>query len=745
MKPKNKLNAIQIIIIAFLLFVGICCVCNKKPYVADLKGNELEHLELGYLHEGDYSLVVTYQNAPNATLLVKGMDLTSAENARGVLLFSGALDALEPAQCIGTVTIPEGGLRNMQIEIQAMGDEAEAEETKLLSPSDYIVNLHLQSLNLENRDGYYLGMLLFICAALVAVCGLYFREEQYLLPFGLGLLGLIASYPLMDDYILYNTDIPIHMARIEGIYRGLKAGEFPVYINTFQNYGYGTLSATMYPSLFLYPFALLRFLGVSLFDATKSLLIAGNIATAAIAYISFKEVTKSKAVGLVSSILYVFSLYRINDMYYRGAVGEGLAMIFMPLLIWGLYEILWGDAKKWYVLMLGVSGVMQSHVLSATMGVVFLAAEVMAWLVLRLTARDNEKWKYVTKRVGVGLLTALGTICLNASFLVPFLKYSGEDLQAFHWGADASAQVVYLSQMFAVFPKVAGLSLARGTTQGEMPLTVGGFLLLGVAAFGYMAWQAAKNREQMSQQEQKWVRMGLHFLVYAVVALLFASWFMPWNVIQRHALLDRVTASLQYIWRLFAPASVLLCLVAGIGLVYVARKLEAGKTLVCIVVALNLCSAFYFMDSLVQDNVQISAKTAYEGIAATDSLYYYYDGNSYRNPWFDPDLAQLRTAMGTALTVQNYEKKATTITAEVTLSQEDNLVFPLVYYTGYKAYVDGKEVPVESIIEQAAIRMPAGTHAVRMTFDGGVLFHIANWVSGITVVGIIFVLIRRKK
>ena len=58
----------------------------------------------------------------------------------------------------------------------------------------------------------------------------------------------------------------------------------------------------------------------------------------------------------LAAFLYVFSLYRFTDIYVRGALGEVLAFIFMPVALIGIYEVLWGDEKKWSWLMTGYSG-----------------------------------------------------------------------------------------------------------------------------------------------------------------------------------------------------------------------------------------------------------------------------------------------------------------------------------------------------------------------------------------------------
>ena len=47
---------------------------------------------------------------------------------------------------------------------------------------------------------------------------------------------------------------------------------------------------------------------------------------------------------------YLFSGYFLHNSYYRAAVGETLAMIFLPLVFVGVRLITFGDYKKWWVL-----------------------------------------------------------------------------------------------------------------------------------------------------------------------------------------------------------------------------------------------------------------------------------------------------------------------------------------------------------------------------------------------------------
>lgn len=88
-------------------------------------------------------------------------------------------------------------------------------------------------------------------------------------------------------------------------------------------------------------------------------------------YRSFSGVFRSKEKGLLAAFLYTLSIYRLIDLYTRAALGEGMAMIFLPLVMWGMYELFLGNEKKWYLAALGFTGVMQCHILSTELAVCF--------------------------------------------------------------------------------------------------------------------------------------------------------------------------------------------------------------------------------------------------------------------------------------------------------------------------------------------------------------------------------------
>ena len=71
-------------------------------------------------------------------------------------------------------------------------------------------------------------------------------------------VSVYATYPLFSDYLSYGQDLNFHLFRIEGIKDGLLSGQFPVRVDPTHNNGYGYITASVYPSLFLYFPALLQ-------------------------------------------------------------------------------------------------------------------------------------------------------------------------------------------------------------------------------------------------------------------------------------------------------------------------------------------------------------------------------------------------------------------------------------------------------------------------------------------------------
>ena len=230
------------------------------------------------------------------------------------------------------------------------------------------------------------------------------------------MLALFASMPLLFKGIYEGHDLFFHLNRIEGIAAGLREGQFPVRIHSSTLLGYGYAAPQFYPEFFLYLPAVLRNLGVSLAASVRVFELLINLAAASVCYLSARRLFDSRRIALGASALYTLCSYRISNLYVRATLGESLAMIFFPLLILAVYEVLVRDEKKWPLMALSMTGIFLSHLLSALFAAAMCAAAAL--VCIKRLIREPRR---ILACVKAALLTAL----CSAVFLVPFLDSIG--------------------------------------------------------------------------------------------------------------------------------------------------------------------------------------------------------------------------------------------------------------------------------------------------------------------------------
>lgn len=170
------------------------------------------------------------------------------------------------------------------------------------------------------------------------------RYRRYLLLIGLIVLFVIPLFDLFKPGLPITNDGQDHIARIANFYQNLQEGVFiPRWAGNL-NWGYG------HPILmFLYPMSsysasLFYFLGFTFVDSVKIIFGLAFVLSGLTMYLWIKSFLGQKA-GIIAAILYTFAPYRFIDLYVRGAIGEHVAFVFPPLV---LYFLLRGAKKSSY-------------------------------------------------------------------------------------------------------------------------------------------------------------------------------------------------------------------------------------------------------------------------------------------------------------------------------------------------------------------------------------------------------------
>lgn len=550
------------------------------------------------------------------------------------------------------------------------------------------------------------------------------KKNSRIVIFVLTVAMLHSCLPLMNDFIFYGQDLKFHLGRLDGIAQALENGQFPMYLNMTQQNGYGEATPIMYPQLFLYLPALFICAGMSLLNAYKLLLAFVSILGILIAYFSFKGMLRSRGATLSAALAYQLCIYRLCDIYTREALGEALAMCFLPLVFYGFYEIYAGKEGRWILLVLGMTGILSSHVLT-TMITVFVAGVFFVVMIPYL-------WKHHGGKKILALIKAfLLTLLLNLYFLVPLADcYLHEDFlikQDSTSGLGVNATGVYLSQLFGIFYSGNSDTYSRGygQTQNEMALSIG--LLLLTAVLGYI-WLKTVDQETGHKQV---MGLGAFALAGAVFTAFLSLWLAPWQGIAGMRVVNKLKA-VQMVWRFLAMTDLFASVVLGcVLLVLAARRPEHRKKIYGFAIALAFICSLYYMDT-VSDNRSYYNRDLQDECSG-DTLYLY--------SATDLDAQDLHTVRSTAegTKLSDYQRIETTVSFSYVLpegTEEADLAAPLYYFPGYTAYVNGERMSAEMDdqgLVSVHVTAPSGTvvfrYEAKTSWKAAEILSLIGWLA----------------
>ena len=531
----------------------------------------------------------------------------------------------------------------------------------------------------------------------------------------MGLAVLIASGPALKDTIGIGHDTTFHLVRLCNLADGLKNG-FPVRIGGFSYNGYGAITSVFYPDIFLYPFAMMMNLGASLQFAFNLFLIAVNAASAAAMYAAAKRIFQDEWAGVCASVLYTLSIYRISDVFTRYAVGEMTAMVFLPLFLLGLYEVVLGDKRRWKVLGVSAACIYLSHMLS-TLICALTAVGFCALFIIRIV-REGRLLPLVKAAVVAGLLCAFQ--------LAPFLMYSMQGIGAAELAKDPAFYAIHPAQLFLLGEGELSID-PRDMALSTFALEIGLPLIMGAALALYAAATAREKDE----------KNGVAVLLVAAGSLFafMATTLFPWGHVR--VLTGGLSDYLQFPWRFLMLTATLFALAGGHGLARFARGRGEQMAVAAICVA-AICALPTLTDEARNGEYIAFGETVSPNLAYTE---YTIPGSETA-----PTAEREMLVEGEAAVTQ-YEKHSTTVTAHVDARTEVELTLPLFGYDGYRAELDGKALDTGlGENNRLTVRIPAGTSGVlRVWFAGKGIWRAAEAVSLITLAALMASSVRRRR
>ena len=257
------------------------------------------------------------------------------------------------------------------------------------------------------------------------------------------LVALVAAAPLWGPGMV-NTrgggDSPFLLQRTHQMVANLRAGVFPVRWMPDAAYGLGYPFFSYYAALPYYLAGLLALAGADLLTAVKLVQTLGFVAAALAMYGWMHRVTRNRWAAWLAAVAYTVAPFHLVNVYVRGdSLSEFYAFIFYPLILWGLDRVASGESQTadrksqianqqirnphsafriphsafrnlvWPAL--AYAGLILSHNISA----LIFSPFVLLYLVILALRSKGSRWRVV----GLGLLSLGFGIALAAWFWLP--------------------------------------------------------------------------------------------------------------------------------------------------------------------------------------------------------------------------------------------------------------------------------------------------------------------------------------
>ncbi len=349
------------------------------------------------------------------------------------------------------------------------------------------------------------------------------------------LLTVISCAPLFRLNYYYNgDDLTYHLLHIRGIAASLAAGHIPprILLEWFLNYGHG--SGFFYPNFFLQIPAALILLGFSVIASYKIFVFLCTFLSLCAIYSCVKKISGRVSVSRISAVLYAFAAYRLIDVYYRAAIGEIQAFVFMPIIILGLYEIYEGHPEKWPHFALGFTGLLMCHMISLAICGFFTL--VFALIKFRKTFGDRRIFMALLKSV-------LLTLALGAFFLLPMLEQTATvalRINSTISGNDGWGSYEKFYRLFFFFDS--------WNIEADSFSVYPGWILLIIPVL----------RLFFVRERTKEIVIADTLSLFAAAAMIMCTNAFPWRY------MIRILSRIQFAWRFMMIATVCLCVSCGI-------------------------------------------------------------------------------------------------------------------------------------------------------------------------------------
>ncbi len=550
---------------------------------------------------------------------------------------------------------------------------------------------------------------------------------------------LIAAAPIWTGPGIINTrgggDSPFLFIRLQQLVANLRDGVFPARWMPDAAYGLGYPFFNYYASLPYYFAALFNFIGFDLLVSIKIVQTLGFVFAGWAMYRWADRHFSARRAAWLAAIAYVFAPFHFVNVYVRGdSLSEFYAFIFYPLILLSIDRMIEAP-RSFPLLALTYGGLILTHNISALIFSPFALLYVLIVVGNRQSAISDQRsaisnQRSIIIRFVLGFLLAFA---LSAWFWLPALgeaplvQLDNQTTGYFNYSEHfRSTDLIQSSIGFdyainsAHTPFAMGLAQAIGTLAGLVAL--------------FITW-----KRDSSQRFRVFVLIGLVVSTFMITPLSRPLWDnlpllplaqFPWRFLSIQAFFTSIIIA--HFALLFTPRFTPLALVTGLAL-FASMMLTLHPDYLDI-----------RADEITPDHIQLYE--AFTGNIGTTIRAEYLPRTTIPRPYTGPSLIDRPPsphaviARGDASAVQS-QRAATRQEWRVTVNSDTAMLsFPVLYWPGWTAVIDGRSVEARPAPDLGYIQIdvPHGEHRVDLIL-GNTPIRTAGEVTSLAAVGLVLV------
>ncbi len=525
--------------------------------------------------------------------------------------------------------------------------------------------------------------------------------------------GSSTSYQGYDFYF--------HYRRLDVLIDAIRHGTFPNYIDYSNVDGYGYFTKGFYCDVILIPFAFIG-LFTNTYIAYDVMIFTMTVLCGVFTYYAVRVIYKSSYTASLAAILYTFAIYRLYDVYQRAALGETLSFTFLPLIFLGLYHIIKGDYKKWYLLTIGYSLLIFTHVISSVL--MFLTLLIILVVYYKPILKEPKRIRYL-------FLAGLVTIAVTAYYIFPVIEQLTSNTFLYSGAGKAGYGKVGFDLVLWGF--ISGIFYPyRAIWSG-----VGIILTLLVLLRFFI--------KSKKSEELKSVDIGV---IIGICFIIASSRIFPWGTYP-----FSLIGFIQYPWRLYEFAS---CFFAVAGAYYLSLLFVKNKSRIIVfaVIVVATMVTTYIHSENYKYLYSVKALQIYEGDSdenpTFDNRYHLIGGEYFPARILAIDYIHDRGEKvefeNKDTQISNFQRNYNVISFDAEVYSADSLVLPLLYYKGYSVTQNGLDLPIEQS-STGLIQVPVDKSGrVEAYYKGTTVQWVSFYISVISIFAFsIFIIWSKKK